>query len=155
MNLSTLMVYIHDMPKAVAFYRDVLGLSLTMESPYWSQFDLNGITLGLHPAPEGATKSAPGWIPGFHVADVQAMKAKVTSGSLGSIAQDYHDIPGGGKHLRVPSIGPRVPPKALRPAVDQHQHRILLRRHEVRRAHQKALHFRVLRAVDPELLDRL
>ena len=48
-NLSSLMVYTHDMSKSVAFYRDTLGFKLDMESPFWSQFDLGGgLILGLH-----------------------------------------------------------------------------------------------------------
>src|SRR5664279_4244140 len=95
-NFTTLMVYIHDMPRAVAFYRDTLGLSLTMESPYWSQFDLgSGVSLGLHPAPAEAKTPQAGWVPGFSVDDVADVKRRISAGTSGSIAADYHDVPGG------------------------------------------------------------
>src|SRR4051794_12062564 len=95
-DFTTLMVYIHDMPRSVAFYRDVLGLRLSMESPYWSQFDLgNGIILGLHPAPDDVKAPQPGWVPGFSVDDVVAVKQRISSGTCGSMATDYHDVPGG------------------------------------------------------------
>jgi lactoylglutathione lyase len=94
-NLSTLMVYVHDMSRSVPFYRDTLGLPLKMESPGWSEFDLgNGVALGLHAARAAMPKSTPGWVPGFKVADVRAARERLmASGS--TIATDLHDIPGG------------------------------------------------------------
>lgn len=47
-----------DMRKAVAFYRDVLGLSLIEESSGWSAFDVNGVRLGLHERDPGAPLGA-------------------------------------------------------------------------------------------------
>jgi predicted enzyme related to lactoylglutathione lyase len=93
-QLNMLMVYVHDMPRAVAFYRDVLGLPLEMESPGWSQFDLGGVTLGLHPVHGQMATPAPGWIPSFNVDDVKAAKERV-AGAGAQITQDFHDIPGG------------------------------------------------------------
>jgi lactoylglutathione lyase len=43
-------VFVADMDKAVAFYRDVMGLPLRFESPGWSEFDTGPVTLALHPA---------------------------------------------------------------------------------------------------------
>jgi predicted enzyme related to lactoylglutathione lyase len=94
-ELSTLMVYTHDMPRAVAFYRDTLGFKLDMESPGWSQFDLgDGLILGLHHAGPDTPRAAGGWIPTFDVEDVVAAKQRVLSAGAG-VAQDLHDIPGG------------------------------------------------------------
>jgi predicted enzyme related to lactoylglutathione lyase len=94
MQFTGLMVYVQDMSRAVAFYRDVLQLPLEMESPGWSQFALgNGLWLGLHPSREPAEPSR-GWLPGFEVSDIQDTKQRVqASGS--EITGDYHDIPGG------------------------------------------------------------
>ncbi len=113
-QLNTLMVYVQDMPRAVGFYRDVLGLPLVMESPGWSQFDLgSGIALGLHNAMGETRTPAPGWIPGFAVDDVRAMKQRLVEANA-SITQDYHDIPGGvvieftdpdGNHIDVAQQG--------------------------------------------------
>src|SRR3954447_8754092 len=94
-NLSSLMVYTHDMSKAVAFYRDTLGFKIQLETPHWSQFDLgNGMILGLHPAMENTQKPAGGWLPSFLVDDVVATKQHVLS-SGGSMTGDLHDVPGG------------------------------------------------------------
>lgn len=46
------MYYVRDMKKATAFYRDTIGLVPAMEDEGWTQFDLNGHALCLHPAGE-------------------------------------------------------------------------------------------------------
>src|SRR5262245_8140037 len=40
--------YVADMNKAIAFYRDKLGLKLRFESPFWSEFETGATTLALH-----------------------------------------------------------------------------------------------------------
>jgi len=94
-NLSSLMVYTHDMSKAVAFYRDTLGFKIQAESPHWSQFDLGGgLILGLHPAMANTPQPSGGWQPSFMVDDVVATKQHVLSAG-GRATGDLHDIPGG------------------------------------------------------------
>jgi lactoylglutathione lyase len=44
------MVFVSDMKRSVAFYRDRVGLKLRFASPGWSEFDTGGTTLALHPA---------------------------------------------------------------------------------------------------------
>jgi catechol 2,3-dioxygenase-like lactoylglutathione lyase family enzyme len=44
--------FVADMDKAVAFYRDTLGLTLKFATPFWSEFDTGPVTLALHPASE-------------------------------------------------------------------------------------------------------
>jgi len=94
MQFTGLMVYVKDMERSVAFYRDVMELPLEMESPGWSQFSLgNGAWLGLHPSREAITPAL-GWTPGFSVTDIRSTKERLqASGS--PITGDYHDIPGG------------------------------------------------------------
>lgn len=41
-------VFVSDMKKGVAFYRDVLGLPLKLETPHWTEFATEGATLALH-----------------------------------------------------------------------------------------------------------
>jgi lactoylglutathione lyase len=45
-------VFVSDMKRAVSFYRDVLGLPLKFESPGWTEFATERVTLALH-ASEG------------------------------------------------------------------------------------------------------
>ena len=44
------MYYVKNMKKAVAFYREQVGLTPAFEDEGWTQFDLNGHGLCLHPA---------------------------------------------------------------------------------------------------------
>ena len=48
MRLHYAIVFVSNMERSVAFYRDVLGLSLRFESPGWSEFATEGATLALH-----------------------------------------------------------------------------------------------------------
>jgi lactoylglutathione lyase len=48
MRLSYAIVFVSDMKRSVAFYRDVIGLPLRFESPGWSEFATDGATLALH-----------------------------------------------------------------------------------------------------------
>jgi len=47
-RLNYAIVFVSDMKRSVAFYRDVLGLSLRFESPDWTEFATDGATLALH-----------------------------------------------------------------------------------------------------------
>jgi lactoylglutathione lyase len=44
--------FVADMDHAVAFHRDVMGLTLRFASPFWSEFATGEVTLALHPASE-------------------------------------------------------------------------------------------------------
>jgi predicted enzyme related to lactoylglutathione lyase len=63
--------FVADMDRAVAFYRDTIGLSFKFASPEWSEFATGETTLALHPAsaenPAGTTHL------GFNTADIGAM----------------------------------------------------------------------------------
>ena len=50
MRLNYAIKFVRDMPSAVSFYRDKLGLPLGFESPFWSEFETGGTKLALHPA---------------------------------------------------------------------------------------------------------
>lgn len=69
MKLSYVIKFVADMDRAVKFYRDVLGLQLTFESPGWSEFVTGETRLALHPA---SAKNAAGAVElGFTVPDIQ------------------------------------------------------------------------------------
>ena len=65
--------FVDDMDRAVAFYRDTLGLTLRFASPHWSEFDTGAVTLALHPSsernPAGSTQV------GFTTPDLEAIYA--------------------------------------------------------------------------------
>lgn len=63
---------VKDMDRAVGFYRDVLGLELSMQSPEWSELDANGLSIGLN-AREAAGASADGGaVLTFRTDDIEA-----------------------------------------------------------------------------------
>ena len=69
--------YVADMERALAFYRDTLGLPIKFESPEWSEFATGETTLALHLAsaqsPAGSTQL------GFGTDDVAAAHAALTA----------------------------------------------------------------------------
>ena len=46
-------VYVADMDRALAFYRDVFDGTVNFESPHWSSLVIAGTNVGLHPHREG------------------------------------------------------------------------------------------------------
>jgi predicted enzyme related to lactoylglutathione lyase len=73
MKLKYVMKFVADMNGAVAFHRDVLGLTLKFETPEWTEFDTGETTLALHP-------TSPGYPPGsiqlaFNTSDLDSFYA--------------------------------------------------------------------------------
>lgn len=97
-SICTVLCQVSDMDRAVAFYRDVLGLTPGHVTPYWSDFQVGSVRLGLHPPFQGSEPpySSPGkgWIVGIDVDDIRALKAQLVANST-EIAGDFHDVPGG------------------------------------------------------------
>lgn len=58
-GVAAVWVPVTDMDRAVAFYRDVLGLTVSSQSEDWSEIDANGLRLGLN-ARESASPSSGG-----------------------------------------------------------------------------------------------
>jgi lactoylglutathione lyase len=52
MKLKYVIKFVEDMDEAVAFHRDVLGLTLRFQDPGWTEFDTGETSLALHPASE-------------------------------------------------------------------------------------------------------
>jgi catechol 2,3-dioxygenase-like lactoylglutathione lyase family enzyme len=50
MRLTYAIKYVADMDRSIGFYRDKLGLELTFQSPFWSEFATGETVLALHPA---------------------------------------------------------------------------------------------------------
>jgi len=48
MRVNYAIVFVSDMKRSVAFYRDVIGLPLKFDSPEWSEFATEGATFALH-----------------------------------------------------------------------------------------------------------
>ena len=60
MRVSYAIIFVSDMDRSVAFYRDVIGLPLKFESPGWTEFATDGATLALHTSHERAEDDTDG-----------------------------------------------------------------------------------------------
>ena len=73
-RLTYVIKFVADMDRAVAFYRDTVGLPLKFASPGWSEFVTGETTLALHQAtsdsPAGTCEV------GFGVDDIEAFYAE-------------------------------------------------------------------------------
>ena len=81
MRVSYAIVFVSDMKRAVAFYRDVIGLPLRFESPGWTEFASDGATLALH-LTEGVDTSPGGCRPGLSVPDLDAFHKKMVEANV-------------------------------------------------------------------------
>jgi lactoylglutathione lyase len=90
MRLNYAIVFVSDMSRSVAFYRDVIGLLLRFESPAWTEFATEGATLALHKAAAASSDGAAGEAepsagqcrPGLNVADLDAFHERVTAAGV-------------------------------------------------------------------------
>src|SRR5262245_44122864 len=55
MNSMFTIVMVSDMDRSVRFYRDLLGLKMRFDSPFWTEFDMGTTTLALHHAEKPAS----------------------------------------------------------------------------------------------------
>jgi lactoylglutathione lyase len=73
-RFSHSILFVADMGRAIAFYRDVMGLPLKFQSPSWSEFETGSVTLALHPASE---RNPPGRVQlGFETPDLPVLYAQ-------------------------------------------------------------------------------
>ncbi len=47
-TLQYVIVFVSNMDRSIAFYRDILGFPVKHQSPKWTEFGTEGITLALH-----------------------------------------------------------------------------------------------------------
>jgi lactoylglutathione lyase len=57
-RLNYAIVFVADMKRSVAFYRDMVGLPLKFESPHWTEFATEGATLALHQSNQSSPANA-------------------------------------------------------------------------------------------------
>ena len=84
MRVNYAIVFVSDMNLSIAFYRDVVGLPLKLDSPEWSEFVTEGATLALHRADHSGTEpsdaaaaSAGRCRPGLAVPDLDAFHSRM------------------------------------------------------------------------------
>lgn len=82
-KLDYIIIFVSDMERSTAFYRDLLGLSLKFSSPSWTEFAAGSTTLALHPARMTPVSSFQEQAPagqaqlGFEVDDLDALYASL------------------------------------------------------------------------------
>jgi len=91
-KFELVMVIVSDMDRSVAFYRDVLGLKLRFQSPHWSQFDVGGVGLGLHPPGEYVHVKPDGGISfGFSTPDIEKTLSDLTAKGAKVVRREQND----------------------------------------------------------------
>ena len=115
-GVSNVWVPVSDMDRAVAFYRDVLGLALKMQSPEWSEFDADGLNIGLNARESTGGGAGGGAVITFQPeAGIEAEKSRledagaqftgdVSSYDWGSVAP-FKDSEGNDLQLYMPPAG--------------------------------------------------
>lgn len=92
-GLHTIWCPVRDMDRAVAFYRDVLGLTPGFTSTHWSEFSLSNGKIALHLWDEFPDTPGPGWVLGTVVDDLNALAKKLTAADVK--ADEFHETPNG------------------------------------------------------------
>ena len=88
MRVNYAIVFVSDMKRSVAFYRDVLGLPLRFESSHWTEFATDGATLALHLGGQAKTagdaKDPPAGRcrPGFSVPNLDEFHTKMVANGV-------------------------------------------------------------------------
>lgn len=68
------MIPVQDMDRALAFYRDALGLSERFSSPQWSELSWRDVTIALHGGGTGEVRES--WL-GLQVEDLDSSLAQL------------------------------------------------------------------------------
>ena len=84
-NIGQISIIVHDLPRATAFYRDVLGLPLLFTAPNLAFFDCGGVRLMLGP-PETPELDHPSSILYFRVSDLNAAHQRLVEQGVPIVA---------------------------------------------------------------------
>ena len=94
MRINYSIIFVSDMDRSVAFYRDAVGIPLKFESPGWTEFVTEGATLALHksdaPPPVGEIQGAEHagqCRAGFQVPNLDAFHKRMTEHNVPCIQQ--------------------------------------------------------------------
>ncbi len=84
MRIEYSIIFVSDMARSVAFYKDVIGMPLKFESPGWTEFNTDGATWALHICESGAENTngiqteIPGRCrPGFQVPNLELFHSRM------------------------------------------------------------------------------
>ncbi len=89
MRVNYAIVFVSNMERSVAFYRDLFGLPLRFESSHWTEFATEGATLALHAsdgpalAKDRAAVESPGSCrPGLSVQNLDEFHRRMIAGGV-------------------------------------------------------------------------
>ena len=86
MKLNYAIVFVSDMARAVAFYRDAVGLPVKFETPQWTEMITGDATLALHASkagtPPSQQHSAGTCRPGLSVPDLDAFHTRMKQSGI-------------------------------------------------------------------------
>ncbi|MER3414290.1 MAG: hypothetical protein C4341_08690 [Armatimonadota bacterium] len=83
---------VSDMERALAFYRDVLGLEVISESPFWSELRVGQVRLALHRGAEASQSG--GWTICLETDDLDLLRARLQEAEV-ECDSEYHETPSG------------------------------------------------------------
>jgi len=84
---------VKDVPRAIAFYRDVVGLKPTdLSSEHWAEFDVSGLTFGVGNGEAIGIRAGSQASLALEVDDIAAMREKYAA--QGVQVSDVYDSPG-------------------------------------------------------------
>lgn len=82
-GIAAVWVPVQEMDRAVAFYRDALGLEITMHNADWSEVDANGLTIGLNAREEAGGHTDGGAVISFQPdADIESEVDRLKSNGV-------------------------------------------------------------------------
>jgi catechol 2,3-dioxygenase-like lactoylglutathione lyase family enzyme len=89
-ELKYVIANVSDLPAAVAFWRDTVGLKLKFQTPEWAEFDTGATRLALQPA--SPANPAGTWQPGLRVPDLARKRADLAARGveLGAAPHEEH-----------------------------------------------------------------
>ena len=96
-GVSNVWVPVQDMDRAVAFYRDALGLEVKMQSPEWSELDAGGLSIGLNGRETASSSSSGGAVISFQPeagieAEVEQLQGRGVTFTGGVSSYDWGSV---------------------------------------------------------------
>jgi predicted enzyme related to lactoylglutathione lyase len=91
-ELVEVVLYVRDMERAVAFYRDTVGLELDFGSDHWTTFETGACTLALH-ATDAREPGKGEPDPTFLIADADAERARLAEAGV-EVSEVREPVPG-------------------------------------------------------------
>ena len=87
-RIGQIAIRVHDLDRAITFYRDVLGLEFLFRVPNLGFFDCGGVRLMLD-KPEDKSADHPSSIIYFNVGDIKSAFAEIVKRGAASVAEPH------------------------------------------------------------------